>query len=792
MQNILKRLFVSWLLLASNAYAETQVMNGVDDGTVHIPLGHNFPYYGGVFTDAWMSSNGFIILYDPTKGYGNSNTGQSWCNTCPWGYSGGPPQGISNLSYMIAPLWTDLRHDTSVPDSGYFYETGPDGTWFEWRNVTEYATNNTSTFGLQLWPEGSFDFHYAEVNITAHNTWIGFTGDTTSQTGNVYDEVNELFYRTNTMQTSHVTNFTDAETNFGYAWWGQDGGYQSIDCSSPLNDPSCPGYDDAYFDQQCSANALYDPQCPGYEQAYFDQQCSADPLYNPQCPGYEQAYFDQQCSMDPLYDQQCPGYEQAYFDQQCGFDALYDPLCPGYEEAYYNQQCGLDALYDTGCPGYAEAYYDQQCGLNPLYDSGCPGYAEAYYAQQCELDGMYDTGCPNYAKSFLKFQCDIDPLFDVTCGGYAVAKAELDAKALAEQLQYEAEQQALEEQTRKQEEELKALEELYKEEQAMEESAAAIVTDDPITSLLTEEEAFLEEIEKIVEEAAPVEEKIEEKVVVEEIVEEEINEEPVIMEELEEIIEEDVADVASEKKLIDIDRVLEVMSDQEQNSQKMLAESAEMSVTSQNDPIFTASGRSERANALSQALGDAESDDNIAQDSILAATTSLQEQSESASEEILDDGGSTETMDVTFGEQMTQAFATGGNIGSFLSGEAPNLSRFDIKPPSKDEQRDTKKVESLAEEMSDQAIEQNIEKLKDEMQDSGGFDSNQAITLTLMGHVPSFNQYRDETLRDQNDWYASDGVYSSQTNVDNKFNLYKLMGTGDQKHREMVLEQYGR
>jgi len=772
-QNILKSLFVSWLILASNALAETQVMNGVDDGTVHVPLGHAFPYYGGVFTDAWMSSNGFIILYDPTKGYGNSNTAQSWCNTCPWGYSGGPPQGRSNLSYMIAPMWSDFRHNTNVTNSGYFYETGEDGTWFEWRNVIEYGTNNQNTFGLQLWGDGSFDFQYAEVNVRQHDVWIGFTGDTTSQSGNVYTEVNELFYNqasTGAMQTSDVTGFTDAETNYGYAWYGQDGGYSSIDCSNPLNDPSCPGYDDAYFDQQCQANALYDPQCPGYTEAYFDQQCQADPLYDTQCPGYEQAYFDQQCSIDPLYDQQCPGYEQAYFDQQCGMDPLYDTQCPGYAEAYFNQQCGLTALYDPQCPGYAEAYFDQQC----------------------ELDGMYDVTCPKYAQAFLKFQCDIDPLFDVTCEGYAVAKAELDAQALAEQQKYEEEQRALEEQARAAEEANKVIEQIYEEEPVYKEEAKTIFSEDPIDELMTEEEAFLEEIEKIVEEAAPVEEKIEEKVVVEEIVEEEVLEEPVVVEVVEEIVEEDVADVASEKKLIDIDRVLDVMSDQAQKSQKMLADSAEMSVTSQDDPTFGTSNRSERYNALSDALKSEESDNNIAQDAVASAKNSLQTQSESVSEEILDDGSSTETMDQTFGEQMTQSFALGGNIGTFLSGEAPNFSKFDIKPPSKSEARDTKKVESLAEKMSDSAIEDNIEKLKEEMQNSGGFDGNQAVTVTLMGHVPNFNQYRSTNLQDQQQWYSGETVYNGQKNVDNTYNLYKMVGSGDEKHREMVLEQYGR
>ena len=217
-------MFVSWLLLASNALAETQVMPGVDDGTVHIQLGHVFPYYGGVFTDAWMSSNGFIMFYDPTKGYGNSNT---WNNGCCNGFN---PNGNSQFSYMIAPLWTDLIHITSVPDSGYFYETGEGGTSFLWQNIAEfYDPNNLNTFGVQLWPDGSFDFHYDEVNIKNHTTWIGFTGDTTyTNSMNEYEEVNELFYKTaqeGGMTTDHIANFASEQTEYGYAWYGQDGGY---------------------------------------------------------------------------------------------------------------------------------------------------------------------------------------------------------------------------------------------------------------------------------------------------------------------------------------------------------------------------------------------------------------------------------------------------------------------------------------------------------------------------------------------------------------------------------------
>jgi hypothetical protein len=37
-------------------------------------------------------------------------------------------------------------------------------------------------------------------------------------------------------------------------------------------------------------NALYDPSCAGYTQAYYNQQCSLNPLYDRGCSGYETAY----------------------------------------------------------------------------------------------------------------------------------------------------------------------------------------------------------------------------------------------------------------------------------------------------------------------------------------------------------------------------------------------------------------------------------------------------------------------------------------------------------------------
>jgi len=190
---------------------------------------------------------------------------------------------------------------------------------------------------------------------------------------------------------------------------------------NPLSSTTCPGYQQAYHDQQCTVNPLYASDCPGYTAAYLTQQCNANPLYSQSCPGYAQALFTQQCTNNPLSDTTCPGYAQAYHDQQCSINSLYANDCPGYQQAYLTQQCNISPLYSNQCTGYAVAYHDQQCGLSALYMSDCPGYQQAYFNQQCTANTLYDSQCPGYAVAYKNQQCGISALYATDCPGYAVA-----------------------------------------------------------------------------------------------------------------------------------------------------------------------------------------------------------------------------------------------------------------------------------------------------------------------------------------------------------------------------------
>jgi len=283
-----------------------------DDGNVHIPLQFPFPYYGRTFTDSWMFSNGVVGFLSPQT---------SFC--CTGMDLSDPNYHSPTWNFALMPLWTDLRNY-----NGRFLTEGTeDYQRYVWENISEYGRpGSENTFGVEIFPSGDWRFYHEKIDISRPFT-IGATGDLS------LGEYQQFQYYPQGLQ----------DYNYGYQW----------DSANPWT----PTYNG-------------DPNPVNI--------CDADPLADPSCPGYADAYYEQQCSFDPLYDPTCPGYDQAYLDLQCAYDPLYDTTCNGYAEAYYEQQCSLDPLYDTGCNGYAEAYYNQQCSLDPLYDRNCEGYDEAY------------------------------------------------------------------------------------------------------------------------------------------------------------------------------------------------------------------------------------------------------------------------------------------------------------------------------------------------------------------------------------------------------------------------------
>jgi len=363
-----------------------------------------------------MFSNGVIGFLDPTQ-----EPYQGEYGFCCEGYDNTADRPAS--MFTLFPLQTDLINY----GDGKFMTRGDDESMtYGWYDISEYGRPNSSnTFEAEIYNDGMYQFRYGEIDVQ-RGTTIGSTGD--PSLGQYEQHLYGLPPNTIETITSYALNgMCESDPLYdpncpGYAEAYAEQQFEQNCMADPLYDPSCPGYEDAYYNEQCSIDPLYDSGCSGYEDALLEEECSNDPLYDTSCDGYDTAYFEYQCEQNALYDESCSGYNAAYFDYQCSQNALYDSGCPGYDTAYFNQQCSANALYDTDCPGYEEAYFDQQCSNDPLYDSACPGYETAYFNQQCLLDSLYDSQCPGYEEAYaaqqLERTCSANPQSDPRCDDY--------------------------------------------------------------------------------------------------------------------------------------------------------------------------------------------------------------------------------------------------------------------------------------------------------------------------------------------------------------------------------------
>jgi hypothetical protein len=242
------------LYLPTLCYSQLIQHNISDDGYARVPLQFPFPYYGRVFTESYMFSNGVVGFLNPTNHF------------CCEGYDITQPN--HPFSFAIMPLQTDL-----INYNGRFLTEGTTTYQrYKWENISEYGVpQNLNTFGVEIRPSGYIGVHYEQINISPwRRVTMGRTGDSSL---NEYT----LDYYGAGFNSNQIVSYITQSTG-------------DLCLSDPLSSPNCAGYAQAYLTQQCGLNALYDASCPGYTQAYFNQQCSLNPLYDRGCPGYETAY----------------------------------------------------------------------------------------------------------------------------------------------------------------------------------------------------------------------------------------------------------------------------------------------------------------------------------------------------------------------------------------------------------------------------------------------------------------------------------------------------------------------
>jgi hypothetical protein len=207
-----------------------------DDGNVYVPLDFSFPYWGRNFTESWMHSNGVLSFQNPNI------TGNFCC-------AGQDLKSATNsqYNYAIFPLWTDLN---ARPGSSAYYLGTPTSMTYGWYGTSEYGnSNNTNTFEVKIDSSGGLDLRWSGALITMQPNTIGFAGDLSK--GEYFQAHNA-----SSLTINDATQLTAASTTV---------------------DP-------------CIANPLYSTTCPGYKEAYLQQQCNLDQLFSPSCPGYGIAY----------------------------------------------------------------------------------------------------------------------------------------------------------------------------------------------------------------------------------------------------------------------------------------------------------------------------------------------------------------------------------------------------------------------------------------------------------------------------------------------------------------------
>ena len=146
------------------------------------------------------------------------------------------------------------------------------------------------------------------------------------------------------------------------------------------------------------------------------------------------------------------------------------------------------------------------------------------------------------------------------------------------------------------------------------------------------------------------------------------------------------------------------------------------------------------------------------------------------------------TSDQNFGSQTDQAFSSGGSISDALTTTAPpDFSRFNVAPPSQQEQQTTDKADAQATNMSEEQLEQNLDEFASNMQDSGGF-TDQSLTVFLMGRNSNFSQYSGQ-MQDVS-FYTDRGMPGGSIRSDRN-SMLRMIGT-DNKHEKLISSQYGR
>ena len=824
-----------------NQAGTTNLNAGDDQWSSSVTLGNTWNRWGKSWDKARMSTNGCLNFVGRSDGANSSN-----CND----YT---PQSLPYRNYTLYPFWTDLiRGQSNVSgcnntwcSSKMLFKAFDDYVVFGWYYMREYNRSSSNSFEVILWNNDTYDYRYRELDIDRHDVLIGEQGANNELKTYLFYNDNQNGYNN---FDQFLAGYGGPDIENGGSLYSEGLTFEQQCQADPLFNSQCSGYDAAYFTQQCNADALYDDQCPGYADAYFTQQCDLDALYDENCSGYAIAYFDLQCNLDPLYDEQCPGYWQElafqeslegdddmtnddgmYSDEELdmyGYDEDFEAMQQGYgseeelygyedfsqgdmgdefvevfmldEELFTNE---MDGLYGEGWQEFTdEEWYEidvEEFGQEQVDD---------WYGEDVEFndDGMIEWDMPEeqYMPDDLVAQLDPTEIFELDQGGVVIFTEEEWIPNEEEEIFLRSEDIELtEEEFMDIIEDIETVEELQEfigeivieetveiEELVNDEALEELINEEELEELIEDEPELIEEPEEVIEET-------------EEVVEEESSPSssgPSRGSMVVAKLKKELGSVASSSVQVD-DGSGSAQGGDSGSSQGSYSGSSSGNISSGGQSASSSTGSTFIQDQVEQTTGqvsiDVEVSDVVdAGPAVSAFEVAEQQQEDTSQQEMTFDSGSDSFGggDMDFSNRFDDALSTGQSIGQFLSNEAPDFGKFDVAPPSVQESRTTKAVESLADRLGKENAQEQLQAQFEANQEAGGFE-DQTIAVAVIGYNPDIQQYLGkDQLQDQENWYQVKALYTDAKIDDNKFNFYMMAGKTEKKLKEMIDSQYNK
>ena len=156
-----------------------------------------------------------------------------------------------------------------------------------------------------------------------------------------------------------------------------------------------------------------------------------------------------------------------------------------------------------------------------------------------------------------------------------------------------------------------------------------------------------------------------------------------------------------------------------------------------------------------------------------------------------DDGQGISGNDQDFGTGLNDAIASGTGISDFLSNSTPDYGRFDLAPPTAQEERVGSAVESLADQLGAEVAASNLaEQLEAVQSGDDGEYGDQTIAVAYIGYTAGFSEYTGMSQIADAPGYGPESQIPDAKISDNKMGFYMMAGNTQNKLQQMINAQY--